>query len=256
MLRGLKTLALRVERAQENAGIVARFLARHPRVSRVHWLGLEGPGAGDLQPRPAAHALHRVDRQVQPLQPVEPARVEEVVAVFVAAVSSEVVGRRVKRRALQPVVAVETIRHVAGDGEEVVALGERRRVHGPDRLPHLAVFGAVREGAVGRAVEVVGLAVLVKEPGHLARVADEEGRELGRDHEVDRGAVALRHVEQPPGQRLAHDLRHRVPLEGNGGDVGAEAPALQVGLQLGDQDLGSPGDERRLRGADEDGLHP
>lgn len=44
-LRGLKTLALRTARQQENAGAIAAWLARHPRVGRVHYPGLPGhPG--------------------------------------------------------------------------------------------------------------------------------------------------------------------------------------------------------------------
>ncbi|MCE2390675.1 MAG: aminotransferase class I/II-fold pyridoxal phosphate-dependent enzyme [Proteobacteria bacterium] len=39
-LRGCKTLALRVERANANAERVARFLEDHPRVERVHYPGL------------------------------------------------------------------------------------------------------------------------------------------------------------------------------------------------------------------------
>jgi cystathionine beta-lyase/cystathionine gamma-synthase len=41
LLRGIKTLALRVERQSENAMIVARALEGNPAVSRVHYPGLE-----------------------------------------------------------------------------------------------------------------------------------------------------------------------------------------------------------------------
>lgn len=41
-IRGLKTLALRLERAQANAVTVARWLARHPAVAAVHYPGLSG----------------------------------------------------------------------------------------------------------------------------------------------------------------------------------------------------------------------
>ena len=40
LLRGLKTLEVRVRRQCENAMAVARFLARHPKVARVHYPGL------------------------------------------------------------------------------------------------------------------------------------------------------------------------------------------------------------------------
>ncbi|MFN7954623.1 MAG: aminotransferase class I/II-fold pyridoxal phosphate-dependent enzyme [bacterium] len=41
LIRGLKTLAIRVERQNASALAVARFLAAHPRVTRVHYPGLE-----------------------------------------------------------------------------------------------------------------------------------------------------------------------------------------------------------------------
>jgi cystathionine gamma-synthase len=41
LLRGTKTLALRVARANENAMAIARYLAAHPSVERVHYPGLE-----------------------------------------------------------------------------------------------------------------------------------------------------------------------------------------------------------------------
>jgi cystathionine gamma-lyase len=40
VLRGLKTLHVRMERHQENAARVARFLEGHPQVERVTWPGL------------------------------------------------------------------------------------------------------------------------------------------------------------------------------------------------------------------------
>jgi methionine-gamma-lyase len=42
VLRGVKTLALRVEKSQENAMKIARFLDTHPDVSWVNYPGLEG----------------------------------------------------------------------------------------------------------------------------------------------------------------------------------------------------------------------
>ena len=49
--RGLKTLALRVERHNSNAMTVARFLEKHPAVESVFYPGLE------------SHAMHSVARQ-------------------------------------------------------------------------------------------------------------------------------------------------------------------------------------------------
>ncbi len=42
LLRGIKTLHLRVARAQQTAGLLAQFLHEHPLVSRVFYPGLEG----------------------------------------------------------------------------------------------------------------------------------------------------------------------------------------------------------------------
>ncbi len=47
-LRGLRTLALRVERAQHNAGILAARLHQHPAVSRVRYPGLASHPGHDL----------------------------------------------------------------------------------------------------------------------------------------------------------------------------------------------------------------
>ena len=45
MLRGIKTLAVRMERAQENALAIAAFLQNHPKVTKVHYVGLpDHPG--------------------------------------------------------------------------------------------------------------------------------------------------------------------------------------------------------------------
>ena len=52
-------------------------------------------------------------------------------------------------------------------------------------------------------VELVGLPELVDEPDDLVRVADRVGGELRRDDEVDRAALRLLEVEQPPDERLA-----------------------------------------------------
>jgi cystathionine beta-lyase/cystathionine gamma-synthase len=42
LLRGIKTLAVRVQRQNENALRIAQFLARHPKVRRVHYPFVEG----------------------------------------------------------------------------------------------------------------------------------------------------------------------------------------------------------------------
>jgi cystathionine gamma-synthase len=49
--RGIKTLAIRMQRHSENADAVARFLAGHDRVARVHYPGLESHPGHDLAAR-------------------------------------------------------------------------------------------------------------------------------------------------------------------------------------------------------------
>jgi cystathionine gamma-synthase len=51
LIRGLKTLALRVDRQNANAQRIAEFLEAHPKVARVHYAGLE------------SHPEHKIARQ-------------------------------------------------------------------------------------------------------------------------------------------------------------------------------------------------
>jgi cystathionine beta-lyase/cystathionine gamma-synthase len=51
MLRGLRTLGLRVERHNANAGVLARFLEEHPKVERVFYAGLASHPQHDLAQR-------------------------------------------------------------------------------------------------------------------------------------------------------------------------------------------------------------
>jgi methionine-gamma-lyase len=51
LLRGLRTLGLRVERHNRNALALARFLESHPRVERVHYPGLESHPQHELARR-------------------------------------------------------------------------------------------------------------------------------------------------------------------------------------------------------------
>ena len=48
VMRGLKTLALHVERSQENAQKVAAFLEKHPKVAWIRYPGLASHPQFDL----------------------------------------------------------------------------------------------------------------------------------------------------------------------------------------------------------------
>jgi methionine-gamma-lyase len=39
LMRSLETLDIRMSRSNENAGVVAEYLANHPKVAKVHYLG-------------------------------------------------------------------------------------------------------------------------------------------------------------------------------------------------------------------------
>ena len=54
VLRGLKTLHLRMQRHCENGEAVARHLAKHPAISKVHWPGFEDHPGHDV----AARQMH------------------------------------------------------------------------------------------------------------------------------------------------------------------------------------------------------
>lgn len=53
LLRGIKTLGLRVDRQQQNAQKVAEFLVGHPAVGKVYYPGLQGHAGRALQQRQA-----------------------------------------------------------------------------------------------------------------------------------------------------------------------------------------------------------
>jgi cystathionine beta-lyase/cystathionine gamma-synthase len=50
-IRGIKTLAVRLDRQQENAGKIAQWLTSHPRIGKVHYPGLAGHPDHDLMKR-------------------------------------------------------------------------------------------------------------------------------------------------------------------------------------------------------------
>jgi len=90
LLRGLKTLALRVERQNESASKIARFLEAHPSVSKVFYPGLES------NPGFAVHRSQSVgDGAVLSFTTSDPdfsARVVEATRLFRIAVSFGSVG--------------------------------------------------------------------------------------------------------------------------------------------------------------------
>lgn len=85
VLRGLKTLALRLERQQANARRIAEWLASHPRVRRVHYPGLDGHPGREILSREEAGFGGMIAFEVD-----DPARVPDILAgvrVFIFAES-------------------------------------------------------------------------------------------------------------------------------------------------------------------------
>ena len=73
-----------------------------------------------------------------------------------------------------------------------------------------------------------------------------------RDDEIDRAAVALAQIEQPPRRGVRQDLLLRIPLERHADELGLVAARAQLAHQLADVDLGAAVHERHLRFADDD----
>lgn len=84
-LRGLKTLALRVARQQENAQSIAEWLCRHPHVRRVYYPGLPGHPGRDILLREKSGSGGMIAFEID-----DPARVPDIlkrVRVFLFAES-------------------------------------------------------------------------------------------------------------------------------------------------------------------------
>lgn len=87
LLRGLKTLPLRLERQQDNALAIARFLAGHRRVTRVFYPGLEGHEGHALQRRQADGWGAMISFEVD-----DPALVPEILAGIEVFIFAESLG--------------------------------------------------------------------------------------------------------------------------------------------------------------------
>lgn len=146
LLRGLKTLALRVERQNESAGKIARFLRLRSEVRNVYYPGLQGhPG----------HDIHRAQAKgngaVLSLTTGDPAlsaRIAEATKLFDIAVSFGSVGSTISlpcrmshasipealRKRLAPPsdlirvsVGIEDVDDLIGDLEQAFAIARRLR---------------------------------------------------------------------------------------------------------------------------------
>ena len=90
----------------------------------------------------------------------------------------------------------------------------------------------------------------MNEPGDLVVVPGEVGRELRADDQIDRPAVALGEVQQPPGGGVREDFFLRIPLEGQRDALDQVAGGPQLLDERAHVHLGAAVDERHLRFAD------
>src|SRR5215813_5929177 len=78
----------------------------------------------------------------------------------------------------------------------------------------------------------------------------EIGREFCRDDEIDRFAICLRQVNQPPKGSLRQQLLFGVPLERNRHSLGAHSALAQLLNETLDVQLGASMHQRHLGVAD------
>jgi hypothetical protein len=97
------------------------------------------------------------------------------------------------------------------------------------------------------AVQLVRLAKLMDEPDDLARVADDVGRKLRRDHQVNAATVDLLEVEQSPQKGVSQDLCAGVPLERNAHERDLVVALPQLLREPLGENLSAAVDERHLR---------
>ena len=148
----------------------------------------------------------RADDEVDALVAFETADRQHVIT---RRTRGELAGQRwrvVERLGGQAVVAGEPRGGVARVGEQPGRFAEDLVVERNQPVAQPDVRLGVPELAVRRVEQIVDRAVLVEQPGHLARVADEIGRKLGRNHRVDALAVGLGQIDQPPGGGLREEL--------------------------------------------------
>ena len=185
------------------------------------------------------------------LRAVEPADREHEVVVALGPVRQLLRWVRHHLR-VEPGRALQAVGDVARGREHLARLAQRDAVEALHRAARRALLRALAELAELGAVELVGLPELVQQPHHLVRMPDGVRRELRRDHEVDRAAVRLGQVEQPPEKRLGEHALARIPLVRNGDEVGLVPARAELADEIVREDLGPAALERNLRRADGD----
>ena len=144
------------------------------------------------------------------------------------------------------------VRGVPGIGEQTPALAQHVGVEPDQPLAQADILFVVAEIAERRSTQLVRCAVLMNQPADLVRVTNEVGRELRGDQEIDRPAVALTEIDEPPGGRVRKDFVLRVPLERDADELSEIPAGRQLARQLPHVGFRAAVHERHLRLADYD----
>src|SRR5687768_3205962 len=152
----------------------------------------------------------------------------------------------VQRFGRQSVVLRQAIRRVLRIREQAAAFAEHFRVEVDERLPQADVFVAVREVTVFRSTQLVGCTVLMNEPRHLVRMADEIRRKLRSDDQVDRFAIRLAQIDEAPRGGVRKNFPLRIPLEWNADQLGLISAGAQLMMQCTHMVLRAAMDEGNL----------
>ena len=158
----------------------------------------------------------------------------------------------IQRLGVQAIVAGQAAGGVAGVGEQAPALAEHLAIERDQPIAQPDVALDMLEIAVDGAGQLVAGPVLVDQPRHLVRMADEIRRELGADGQIDAGAVALAQVEEPPRRGVGEDFVLRIPLEGHAHQLGLVTVEPELPDQLPHVVFGAALDERHLGFTDDD----
>src|SRR5581483_6173535 len=196
-------------------------------------------------------APRRFDQQVEAFRAIEPADREDEAFRLRGAIVECL--RRVRQQLrLDAVEALQAIRDVARGREHAARLAQRDRVEPRNCLPRRAVERRLVVLAEIGAVVVVGLEELVQHPGDLVRVTHAVRGELRRDDAVDRPAVGLGQVDEPPQECLVEHARLRIPLERHGDELRLVPSRPERPDEIVRHHLGAAPHERHLRRRDDD----
>ena len=146
---------------------------------------------------------------------------------------------------------LQAVGHDAGVGVYLLALAQVLIVGAAHHVAVAAARFRVRHSAPAGAPQVVGLAVVVNEPGDLAGVAQGVGRRADRDEPVDAVAARLAQVQQPQPQGLV-GKGGPSRVEGDAHRVHPDAAPDQFALQIVHDLVGAALEERQERGSNDD----